>query len=348
MKIYEFLGVFLLLFIAVILSVPRYEYFADAIQQDFLKLKSYQTDTVNIYQSSTDDINHLKTLSVKPLEFENQLLIMDRCLKFKIEGDDLTTFDRNMEKLFKNVVFPVKKEFFEITHFAEVETRIMQHLQSFYSQNSLKQLNGPIYALIFQAPYLRIIEKDCNVRPINVQYNVKAYENLSYSIGYEKTTSGPSVEEKCTGRIREVERNKVSILLYLLFPTYDKSNKFVYRNWDNIQCNMRSLIDKRSFDGPCFMKCYEQGQNKTCGCLNQKEPYEATCLSDDKNDRTRYNYGNMYLINTAEASRRVHGSLGTSFFGEDVHIKAFDPTAINIHRCSTITKNPLPIQNISS
>lgn len=346
MKIYEFLGVFILLFIAVILSVPRYEFFADAIQQDFLKLKPSQTDTVNIYQSSTSDTNYLKTLAIKPLKYEGQLLIMDRCLKFKIEGNNLESFDANMEKLFKNVVFPVKKEFFEVTHFAEVETRIMQHLQRFYSQNSLKQLNGPIYALIFQAPYLRVIDKDCNARPINVQYNIKAYENTSHSISYE--TNIPPVEEKCIGKITEVNRQKVSILLYLLFPTYNKSNQFVYRNWDNIQCNMRSLIDKRSFEGPCFMKCFESGENKSCGCLNQKEPYEATCLSDNKNDFSRYNYGNMYLINSDEASRRVNGSLGTSFFGDDVYIKAFDPKAIDLYRCSIFTNNPFPIQNLSS
>ena len=348
MKIYEFLGVFLLLFIGVLLSVPRYEFFTDAIQQDFLKLKPVQTDTNQIYQSSTNETSYLKTLAIKPLGFEKQLLVMDRCLKFKIEGNDLQSFDRNMALLFKKVVFPVKKEMFEVSHFAEVETRIMQQLQRFYSQNSLKQLNGPIYALIFQAPYLRMIDNDCNVRPLNVQYNVKAYENTSYTIGYEKTTSEPSIEEKCSGRIGEVERKRVNILLYLLFPTYNKSNQFVYRNWDNIQCNMRSLIDKRSMEGPCFMKCYEQGENKTCGCLNQKEPYEATCLSDNKDDRTRYNYGNLYLINSEEASRRVNGSLGTSFFGDDVHIKAFDPNTIDLHRCSIITKNPLPIQNLSS
>uniref|UniRef100_A0A6C0CT25 Uncharacterized protein n=1 Tax=viral metagenome TaxID=1070528 RepID=A0A6C0CT25_9ZZZZ len=349
MKIYEFLGVLILLFIAVLIAVPRYEYFADAIQQDFLKLKPSQTNTTLLYQSSAaGETNYLKSISTKPLEFENQLLIMDRCLKFKIEGNDLTTFDRNLVNLFKNVVFPVKKEFFEVTHFAEVETRIMQHLQRFYSQNSLTQLNGPIYALIFQAPYLRIIDKDCNVRNLSVQYNAKAYENTSYSIDYEKTASIPSVQEKCITQIGTVNRQKVNILLYLLFPTYNKSYQFVYRNWENIQCNMRSIIDKRSFEGPCFIKCYEQGENKTCGCLNQETPYEATCLSDNKDDLNLYNYGNLYLINSEEASRRVNGSLGTSFFGENVHIKAFDPNAIDLYNCSIITKNPMPIQNISS
>lgn len=349
MSIYELLGVFLLLLIAVLLSVPRYEFFADAIQQDFLKLKPSQTNTVQLYQSSSGETNYLKTLSSKPLPFEQQLLVMDRCLKFKIEGNDLKAFDRNMELLFKDVVFPVMKDSFEVTHYAELETRIMQNLQRVYSKNSLKQLNGPIYALIFQAPYLRIIEKDCKVRSLNIQYNVKAYENTSYSIGYEKTKPNElSVEENCIGRIGEVNRQKVNVLVYLLFPTYNKSYKFVYRNWDNIQCNMRSIIDKRSFEGPCFLKCYEQGENKTCGCLNQDEPYKATCLSDNKNDLTRYNYGNLYLINSEEASRRVNGTLGTSFFGENVQIKAFDPKALDLYRCSLITRTPFPIQNISS
>lgn len=328
--------------------MPRYEYFTDAIQLDFQNLKSSQTDTVGLYQSSNTETNYLKNLSIKPLGFEKQLLIMDRCLKFKIEGSDLKEFDRNIELLFKNVVFPVKKDSFEITHFAEVETRIMQHLQRFYSQNNLKQLNGPIYALIFQAPYLRVIDNDCNVRPLTVQYNIKAYQNTSYSITYEQDGLEQSTETKCIGRTNEINRQKVRILLYLLFPTYNKSNQFVYRNWENIQCNMRNLIDKRSNEGPCFMKCYEQGDNKTCGCLNQTEPYEATCLSDDKNDRTLYNYGNLYLINSEEASRRVNGILGTSFFGDNVHIKAFDPNSIDLYRCGIITKSPIRIQNLSS
>lgn len=342
MTIYEFLGTFLLLCIAVFLSFPRYEYFTDAIQMEFQKLKANQTDTVGLYQSSGNEANYLKTLSTKPLNFENQLLIMDRCLKFKIAGSNLKEFDSNMESLFKNVVFPVKKDTFEVTHFAEVETRIMQHLQRFYSNNSLKQLNGPIYALIFQAPYLRIIDKDCNVRPLSVQYNVKAYQNTSYAV------ESSDVEGKCASRLSEVNRQKVNVLLYILFPTYNKSNKFVYRNWDNIQCNMRNIIDKRSSEGPCFINCYEQGEGKTCGCLNQTEPYESTCLSEDKNDRTLYNYGNLYLINSAEASRRVNGSLGTSFFGDNVHIKAFDPNNVDLYQCGIITKSPIPIQNIAS
>ena len=350
MSIYEFLGVFLLLFIAVFLSVPRYESFTDAIQRDFQMLKPKQTDTVGLYQSSQNaESKYLSTLSSKPLNFEKQLLIMDRCLQFKIEGENLKDFDRNMEVLFKNVVFPVKKDSFEIARFDEVETRIIQHLQRFYSQNSLKQLNGPIYALIFQAPYLRIIDKDCNVRPLTVQYNTQEYKNTSYGIGYEQINGSSSmVQEKCVGRTREVNRQTVRILLYLLFPTYNKSNQFVYRNWDNIQCNMRDLINRRSFARPCFLSCYEQGENKTCGCLNQKQPYEATCLSDNKDDRTLYNYGNLYLINSEEASRRVHGSLGTSFFGDNVHIKAFDYNAIDLHHCAIIKNLPVPIQNISS
>ena len=84
------------------------------------------------WQTDTES-NYLKTLSRKPFEFENQLLIMDRCLKFKIQGNNLKEFDRNIALLFKNVVFPVKKDTFEIFNFAEVETRIMQHLQRFYS-----------------------------------------------------------------------------------------------------------------------------------------------------------------------------------------------------------------------
>ena len=70
MTIYELLGVFLLLFIAVLLSVPRYEFFADAIQQDFLKLKPSQTNTVQLYQSSSGDTNYLKSISTKPFGFE--------------------------------------------------------------------------------------------------------------------------------------------------------------------------------------------------------------------------------------------------------------------------------------
>ena len=119
MSIYEFLGVFLLLFIGVLLSVPRYESFTDAIQRDFLMLKPKQTDTVGLYQASNTETSYLKSLSTKPLEFEKQLLIMDRCLKFKIQGSNLNEFDRNMELLFKNVVFPVKKDSFEVSHFAK-------------------------------------------------------------------------------------------------------------------------------------------------------------------------------------------------------------------------------------
>lgn len=309
--------------------MPKVETFTN----DVSLYNKYKPSSMTIPKLVYAEREYLKsTYGNKITNLEGDLLIMSRCLKYKLntEPDKFKSYlDTEMNRL----IFPYQSVSFSIGSYTDIETKVLEQLKIFYTKNKLEILNGPIYVLLFQAPYLRLITENCKTEPISVQFNYhKNYNNTGHFIdGNQDCSSLPS----------DVNRNTTHVLMYVLYPTYNKKGKFVYKNWSNIKCNMQTILKQFHYDPSCFIKCKDS--DKACGCLNSDKPYKSRCLGDNGSnqfDNNLYNHGILYLINSEKASSLTHGAL----FGTNVNIMPYDYSIYNAV-CEDITTDPSPLIN---
>lgn len=305
MKLKEWIIVIILCIFTLITFLPKKEYFIDSV-------KLYQQYSSNSTNKERMETNYLKKLHGFNSDLESDLLFMDRCIKFKH-----TTYGiKEMDILMSKLIFPYQKKETIITNMMDLEKQIMIELETFYLKHDLKQMRGPIYVLVLQAPYLRIMDENCNVRDLSVQFNIKEYENLGYLMKMEESDIARIQYPNGCPQVN-TSLEKTNVVFYVLYPAYNKKLRPMYTNWENIKCNMMSLLNQREFENNCFIKCKESS-NYVCGCLNQDRPYKSRCI--EKNGDLM-NYGILYLINGQEASRRVKGTMGISFLGDTTPIK---------------------------
>jgi hypothetical protein len=311
------------------ISIPKVESFTN----DVNLYNKYKPSTLTIPRLVNAEREYLKSVyGDKITNLDGDLLIMSRCLKYKVntKPDDFKKYlDTEMNKL----TFPYQSLTFLSYSYTDIERKVLEKIKEFYTKNKLEILNGPIYVLVFQAPYLRLITEDCKTEPMSVQFNYhNNYNNIGYFVGGKND---------CNSLPKDLYINKTHILMYLLYPTYNKKGKFIYKNWENIKCNMQSILKQFHYDPSCFIKCKDT--DKPCGCLNSDKPYKSRCLGDNginKMDKTLYNHGILYLINSEKASSLVNGSL----FGTNVNIMPYDYN-IKVDICKDITTNPSPLIN---
>jgi len=324
-----------ILIILIVSIVPKREFFVDSVAI-YNKHRPNNKSSGEILRVET---NYLKELYALFPETNTELLNMDRCVSVNTTSKEksIKDIDLSLSKL----VFPHHKYEMTITHFNEVEKKIMLDLEKTYLDKNLTQLYGPIYALVFQAPYLRVIDKDCNVRELTAQYNINSYNNLGYYVGKDESGYIPNETHiKCQNVINKIKTNKVRVVVYILYPAYNKQYKLKYLNWDNIKCNMQTLFNQRDFNDKCFIKCKE-ASDKACGCLNTNKPYSSKCV--DNTSGNLVNSGVLYLINGNEASKRVRGTFNTTFFANSSPIQAASTVTIDQKQCDRITSNPYPL-----
>ena len=321
-----------ILIILIVSIVPKREFFVDSAAI----YNKHRPNNASVNENVRVETNYIKEMYGLFPDTNTDLLNMDRCVRVNTTQKEKSIKD--IDSMMSKLIFPYHKHEMTITSFEEVEKKIMLDLEKTYLDNSLTQLYGPIYALVFQAPYLRIIDKNCNVRELTAQYNINSYNGLGYYVGKDESGYIPNdTHVKCQNVINNTKTNKTRVVVYILYPAYTKQYKLKYLNWDNIKCNMQTLLNQRHFDDKCFMKCKDSAQ-KVCGCLNTNKPYNSTCV-DTSGDLV--NFGILYLINGNEASRRVKGTFNTSFFGDTSSIQPVG--TIDQTYCNRITQNPYPL-----
>ena len=328
MKLKEWLILIFLGIIILITFLPKKEYFIDSV-------KMYQQYPSNSSNKESVETNYLKKLYGLNLDLETDLLFMDRCIKFKQTSSNGI---REIDTLMAQLPFPYQKKETMITNMMDLEKQIMIEIETFYLKYNLKQMRGPIYVLVLQAPYLRVIDENCNVRDLSVQFNVKDYQQLGYLMKMEESdVARIQYPNGCPQVNTSLEKTKV--VFYLLYPAYNNKIRPAYLNWENIKCNMMFLLNQREFEDKCFIKCKDSSQY-VCGCLNQNEPYKSRCIETNGD---LINYGILYLINGQEASRRVKGTMGISFFADTTPIK---PTGIMDEAYCRDLSNRAPLPSI--
>lgn len=329
-RIIAWLGILCILAISIILLVPMKESFNSTVN-------NYRKYPITPSMDKlTAETNTLKANFGMGTELSNELLFMDRCIQFK--PTNTTNIIPELDGLMNRMNFPYRKVAMNIKNINDLEKRILIEIEAFYIYNNLPQLYGPIYVLVLQAPYLRVLNSQCRLRMLSVQFNSDQYKEMGYYLGPSQSDEGWFNVSSCPSSNLLTETTHV--VFYVLFPAYDKTNvRPLYFNWKNIECNMRNFLNHRSFHKNCFMKC-KNSNHLVCGCLNLDKPYKSRCLD---NDGALTDHGVLYLVNSQEASRRVKGVFNVSFFGEAGPIK---PSGLINENYCTILRNKPPLPTL--
>ena len=131
------------------------------------------------------------------------------------------------------------------------------------------------------------------------------------------------------------------LLMYMLYPTYNKKGEFVFKNWENIKCNMEWLLNHWNHNNKCFINI--GNSNLPGGCTNLNRPYKNSC-THGKSSR-KYNYGMLYTVNTSSDAMKLIA--GENAIKNTVNIHShFSSMNYNSasrqfrNNCRRITRNP--------
>jgi len=140
--------------------------------------------------------------------------------------------------------------------------------------------------------------------------------------------------------------------------------RYAYKSWNKIKCNMRrlfafnptqkapgvSVIHPRSQDPKCFVKCGVNGNTTgyACGARNDVNgnPYSSIVLNSLQNpgDITyKYDYANLYLLNTRVMNNMLGVSTETGIFADCIDVFPIEPsfTTENVASLCTNVKDPV-------
>ena len=253
-------------------------------------IHSLDNNTLTHYKSGFNfqKILDYKSMSDKYDVNNDEPLLTYMCVKTKL------TSTENMYDM-QNMIFTLSKNFYVsvidtyILNTNDIINKISENFDDFLRKSGEFKIECPIYALIYQSPYLRY-----NGGEIHARYDVVNNLLSSYEHVKDSNVKTPLIgSQPLYAKI---------IMLYPLYIDYDLNGKIRKLQDNSGLTYFQSYFNdsKMSRDKLCFLKC-----NKTnklaCGCLNRDTAsenddsyYKSTCL-DEKNNKT--NYGMMYSIN---------------------------------------------------
>lgn len=249
-------------------------------------------DTLTLYKNGynfneNNEINYLQYPQLYDVHNREPLLTY-ACIKNKlINQHDNETVKKMIDKLRENIYIS-ENTFYSISH-NDIINNIIKDFDDVLLKSNEIILSGPIYVLIYQAPYLRF-----NKNEIKAKYNV--INNLK-----------PSYEQD--NNLVKIGSKELYTKIYIMYPKYYKSYNDIkinkYKNDDGLKIfqnyiNNNNLISR---DKLCFMEC-NKNNKISCGCLNRSKSqndntnmfYESSCLEPDNNNNF-VNYGMLYSIN---------------------------------------------------
>jgi len=163
------------------------------------------------------------------------------------------------------------------------------------------RIKGPVYALLFQAPYYRdersgVATKEDD-RVIHVQpYSLQEYNWRSSVILRDMVKGAPLTSMDAPGG--------VAISIYTLFPLYDTSQRaknIAPEQRDELINNcLNNWLQHSVTRKACNIKCADS-DGYICGCLNTDAPYKAYCMGPktqkDAKNKAYVTYGVLYRVN---------------------------------------------------
>ena len=218
----------------------------------------------------------------------NEALLTYMCVKTQLtSSDDMVDLQIMISKL--SSVFYVSVIDTYIINSTDMFNKISDDIDDVIRKSGEIKIECPIYALIYQSPYLRY-----NGNEIKARYDVINNLQSSYDHIIDDSSGIPQFGMKSL-------YTKI-IMMYPLYFNYNGSGKIVkYPDNSGLNFFQEYFNDAiMSRDKLCFLQC-NQTNKLACGCLNRSSDtnsdtnyYKSTCL-DEKNIPS--NYGMMYSVN---------------------------------------------------
>ena len=229
-------------------------------------------------------------------------LLYRTCMGIKDPNRD---YEKRMDAYIKTLGYLINKQTIRTNDTKDVIERIAATLETIRASNGPHhKLQGPVYAMIFQAPFYRDLRTGIpgNHSEIAIQpFNVMEYK-YSASVILRNMVEGASIHSM------DAPNPGLFFLVYLVCPMYDPTNRFrdlsKASRGQSINACLKYFLDNTTNEALCKVKCAKSDVLR-CGCLNRKVPYAATCLGPNaKDDRQKTNiisYSIMYRINERDA-----------------------------------------------
>jgi len=218
--------------------------------------------------------------------------------------DPARDYEQRMDAYIKTLGYLVNKQTVRTNDMKDVIERVYAALENIRVTNGAHhKLEGPVYAMVFQAPYYRDERTGIpgNHNEIAVQpFNVMEY-NYSSSVVLKNMVEGSSIHSM------DAPAPGLFYMVYLLCPMYDPSNRYRIMSKEaraqSVRDCLKPFLQNTTSEKLCRMKCAKNDMLR-CGCLNRKKPYAATCLGPNaKDDRQKVGlttYSVMYRLNERE------------------------------------------------
>lgn len=235
---------------------------------------------------------------------DTDVMFLRSCVMMRDTDEDMYP---RMEKMLKSSVKYFVQPFeFRTKHFNDVRNRIKEELGLFGNQVG-GTIQGPVFALVFQAPYYR--DFDSANQTIHIQpYNIHEYQFRPYLLHGR--------DEK------DEKKNFVGnlMIVYMIYPMYTQAKQKMVVDPAGVEkyvagCLNWFLKQSSLTETVCKMRCPSDSMS-FCGCMNTREskgaPYTSVCLGpkdkDDFQKSTFVNYGILYRINEQNAMLKQHFS----------------------------------------
>jgi hypothetical protein len=230
-------------------------------------------------------------------------------------ADPDADYMERLDQYFHSVSYYVDVIELRSNKFDDVVREIERSLERVFNNNRKESLIGPIYSLIFQAPYFRDMRSSIaeDARVIHLQpFNISEYKYMSSGQLHDQT-SGMNDYELPEGILMKV---------FVMYPMYDKTmrpfNASEVSRVGMVKTCTDFFLSQSTSEKMCRLRC-PSNTDFTCGCANRKENkgYKSVCLGpSEKDDRQKIElvtYGSMYRINESSPNITNMFTLSNTF-----------------------------------
>lgn len=216
---------------------------------------------------------------------KDKALFAFMCIEQKMNTtSDIFEIQEMIIELYKS--FYIKTYDIYINNTNDIINKINDDIDSVLIKTANFKLKGPVYIILYQAPFLRF-----NNEEISVKFDMN---NMKPS--YEQYDNNVSLNE-----------HPLFVKMLILYPNYIDYNMDgkIKQLPNNSGINTFNNYFKKAIlsrNRACFIEC-KSDNSISCGCLNRVENihrdpdfYPSTCLNSEKK---RSNYGMMYIVNSS-------------------------------------------------
>lgn len=251
----------------------------------------------------------------KAITDHKDILMYRSCVGIK---DNERNFESKMNTYIRSLSYLVSEETVRSNNFSSVTDHIVNVLARIRAANGTNhKLKGPIYVLMFQAPYYR--DERSGVHGNNQVIHAQPFNIHEY--GYKSSIILKDIVENQPMWSMEPKQG-VQFVFYIMCPMYDTAYKLRLLSDEDAQSSIEACVgywQKQATNSPmCRLKCADH-PGYTCGCINTNTPYKSYCLgpkdNQDRQNREFVNYGSLFRVN--ENNPRIGAMFDKTAFHKD-------------------------------